>query len=522
MGKRCEIVHVFTYWLGGKISYFPDALCRDTTHFNYLDFHRNPLYWMISTDFFKEVLVGQWHIKDQCYSDSPQYKKLKSQLDRLKNDGITVCTDGSKRKVQIQLPKDAFGLKQYTTIIVKLFRIGVLSIVIRWQPLCQCSQAQLDMKILDAIAEIIKRPELTVRSIGNQLASRQQAHGQFNVEAAQCAQLVAALFGEDLKEISNSNNQKPKVSWFLSTGLNLLERDLTSPWIPGKSDYQYVNPYIGLVIPDNPLNMDTLNHVIDGGQVPKSELDKITLVCQRFITLATTNPPSFRRVFVSPIRHVVRENVARGNTIVLVDRRCTITSGLHVRGLGQGMPLLVTLLFSMECIFAAVESTRRFLAELDKRAPKENYSFNKYLAESGTDLTQLKENIKSFLNIISQARALSPCDEKIIQVESYVTAITVINAVRKMKELQLNNLTELVRNKMITFSRLLETGYNFVSSKNQETILKNLEGILSKLENILGQDVKISRQIAILQWSMLAIMIAMFLLTTARSCSYSQ
>lgn len=59
----------------------------------------------------------------------------------------------------------------------------------------------------------------------------------------------------------------------------------------------------------------------------------------------------------------------------------------------------------------------------------------------------------------------SPCDERITQVESYVASRTVIKTITEIKKHSLDKLIVLARNKMITFSHLIETGHNFVSSK---------------------------------------------------------
>ncbi len=476
------IVHVFTYWVGGKVISFPDESCKeptaDTAHFKFIDVHQSSLPGNVDSAFLKATLVGQWYLKkeNEIRSSSRTYNDYLKPL---------ICNGPSELKstrLRLCLSENTFKRRPYEAVSVRLFNTGVLSIMLRWHISGSSDSDTFNEEELDEIADLVKGPERTVQflertaTLNEGIESSNRETGELNVLAATCARRVAQLFAEDAKELAGRFGQ-PKTAWFADATVKseapaLSVKNLFDGWQAG-----YTMPYIGFIMENLPIEVRELVSLKDsGGEGPKKDL--ATTFCSQLIALSTTSPSSIRRSFVKPIQYVLENNVARGNAIVMVDRRCSVAAGFSDKN-PWTTPILATLGFSLECTFASAESHKRFIAELDRRAPQKNYAFNAHLATTyiGSNiiapirqravLDLLGRTVEDLLKILSTARALSPCDEKITQVETYVVSRTVITAITEMKRLQLNNLIELAHNKMTAFTRLFETDYNFVSAKNE-------------------------------------------------------
>ncbi|MCB7129727.1 MAG: hypothetical protein J3T61_09350 [Candidatus Brocadiales bacterium] len=491
--SSCKIVHIFTYWIGGKVTSFPYKMHKeptaDTTHFKFIDVNHTTLPGNVDNDFLQTSQLGQWYLKNEneITSGSRTYNDY---LKRLIYNPSSV--PGSAR-LGLRLSESSYRERPYEAVSVRLFRSGVLSIMLRWQISCPSDSDTSQEQELDAVADLVKWPERTVQSIDRMELSKKAGKpsnkkertaepsgketGGLNILAARCARHVAELFAEDVNALAESFGQ-PKMAWFAEDAIKAKDPTLAisnffDDWRPG-----YTIPYVGFIMENLPIQVRELVRLKEaGGEGP--EKDAATVFCSQLVTLSTTSPSSSRSGFVKPVEYVLENNIARGNAIVMVDRRCTVTAGLSVKEPGT-TPLLATLGFALECTFAASEALKRFIAELDWKAPQKNYAFNAHLATTyvGSNiivpikkqavLDLLGTTVEDLLKVLSAARALSPCDDKITQVETYVTSRTVITAITEMKKLQLNNLIELAHNKMDAFTHLFETDYNFVSAKNED------------------------------------------------------
>ena len=415
-----------------------------------------------------------------------------------------------RSQIDVSISKDWYKTIPNQAIYVKLFYTGVLSIVIRWRTTCECVDNEFNEYELDYIADLIKGPEGTAQYLRRkqevlkeideiknegELYRAKQTRGDLNIMATECAKSIATLFFEDMQELFEKL-KNPQVSWFNPDRCyKTLRTDDLKNWKPGmilkgwelekNRISEYVNPYIGFLMEKPPVRVCDLA-ALKNQSIKDISKEKIaTTFCQQIITLSSTGSHKLRENFVLPIESVLDQNIARGNAIVIVDERCSVIAGLSAKSLSTS-PLVAILGFALECIFASTESVRRYVAELERRLPNKNYDFNSYLSTEydGRDsafknlcdksLRKLITRIDLFHKNISTARALSPCDEKITQVESYVGHRTVKVAISAIKKHNLNKLIELARNKMTTFSRLLEVGYNFVSTKNQDLISARL------------------------------------------------
>lgn len=520
----CEVSHFFTYWLGGKIIIdSPKDLRESTTHFKYVSFRTTPIWGEVDPNFVEAALIGQWYFtlpeEKNCPPKSPPWQKISYIIENLY---LPLSKENRKIEVSVDKFQSKANFPPFRSILVRLFGVGILSISIRWEVECKCSQNNFDEEALDWVADIIKRPEHTTENNidekkmdkyvneirgkeGCITLSRQPSglSGELNGFAGKCAIEVAKLFSEAFGELVQKRASRSELAWFGKEDQSntVLSRKLLShKWI-----LQPTNPYVGLVIEDLPVQVKELEYLrnLDERSRKKKLANKF---CSQLIALSSTSPADFKGKFVNPVSYILEGNIARGNAIAIIDKRCIVTAGLSAKE-DATLPLVATLAFSLECVFAAAESVKMFITALENRIPKKNFDLNAALAETFfqkkppegspsllSGLSGLLANLKKiffqkeppdelkqllmkeevFRKVISTARAISPCEEKITQVESYVHSVTVFNAANKIKALQLDNLIELARNKMVTYSRLLETGYNFLSTTYDAEMSKKI------------------------------------------------
>jgi hypothetical protein len=506
---RCNITHIFTYWLDGKVTFFPHELqtepTADTTHFRFVDVHRSPLSGNVDAAFLKTSLVGQWCLKkeDELAGGSRAYEDYLKPLIHDPSSQLNKPGPGSNKcNLSLRLSEDGHKGTPHAAVSVRLFQTGVLTVAIRWQVSSSDGSGRLNEQELDDIADLVSRPERTSLFIERTQSLRKDTEpsdsdkragvpaagqhagvmetageaGGLNVLAARCARHVAELFADDIRALAK-NARQPKKAWFANVAVKRTDptmsvTDLFKNWLPG-----YVNPYVVFAMGNLPVEMRELVRIRDsGGEEPGK--DAAGTFCSQLICLSTASPSSVRGSFVRSVEYVLKNNIALGNMVVIADRKCLVGAGLSYDS-AETAPLLETLTFSLECVFAASESTKRFIGALDKRKLQQNYSFNAHLAttyigdniivpiKQRAVLELLGKTVEDLLKILSAARALSPCDERITQVESYVVSKTVIVAITETKKMQLNSLIGLAHNKMTATTRLYETSYNFVSSKNE-------------------------------------------------------
>ncbi len=506
---RCNITHIFTYWLGGKVTFFPHELqtepTADTTHFRFVDVHRTTLSGNVDAAFLKTSLVGQWCLKkeDELAGGSRAYEDYLKPLIHDPSSQLNRHGPGpNKCNLSLRLSEDGHKGTPHAAASVRLFQTGVLTVAIRWHVASSDGSGRLNEQELDDVADLVSRPERTALFIERTQSLRNDTEpsnsdkqagepaaeqhvgvtetaeeaGGLNVLAARSARHIAELFADDIMAVAK-NTKLPKKAWFANVAVKrtdptLSVTDLFKNWLPG-----YVNPYVVFTMGNLPIGVQDLSRVSDSvGWEPGK--DAAGMFCSQLICLSTASPSSVRSSFVRPVEYVLKNNVALGNMVVIAGRKCLVGAGLGYDS-AETAPLLETLTFSLECVFAASESTKRFIGALDKRELQQNYAFNAHLAttyigdniivpiKQRAVLELLGKTVEDLLKILSAARALSPCDERITQVESYVVSKTVIVAITEMKKMQLNSLIGLAHNKMTATTRLYETSYSFVSSKNE-------------------------------------------------------
>jgi len=497
--RHCEMVYTYTYWLGGKIFSSHERkkidrhlFCGNSSHFEFIDVSKTPLRWFVDNGFTELALIGRWNLLEKD-------EKLQKRI----NGGIEKIRESSEFEEShikgITLSKDSNAGKDYYAISTKLFFTGILCIQIRWMFSCDCSNEDFNEKELDFIAHLIKGPEQTVRYFEikdeydngeyqnrDALDKAEKSIGILNILSAECARDAADLFSQDISELMNLN---PEIVWFNSNDTGIAKSSLYKSrlydWKPGQNNDvpAYCNPYVGFIMDNLPVQVRDIHRVYKNKNYNEEEAINF---CKQLITIVSTSPPELKKNFVAPVEYILENNISRGNSIVLVDERCTVSAGLTVLN-PLTFPLMMTFSFSFECVFASSEIIGRFITELERRMPQKNYRFNSFLAEHNVledEMSELIYGIDVFLKDISAARVLSPCEEIITQIDSYISTRTIKNAIIALKKHKLDKRIELARNKMLTFSRLLETGYNLVSSKNEKLISTKLLTLTKKQDKI--------------------------------------
>lgn len=515
----CEVQYFFSYWLGGKVySSERASLPKNLNHFSFINPSTTPISGMVDSHFIKTALIGQWYFKpcngklkngshcDICKDydlsqDVEVFEVFKEDNDKTGKRDIEIKSSGKDTEtaekpeklperillpIKIKVSKDQFLEKgpAQKAILVRLFSIGVLSITIRWRISCSCNQSTNSLgqilKDLEYAADLVKRPEWTNDAIRSKDPAIQQMCGCLNRYTAMYANKIANLF---IREISNSvsNEAKLEIAWLDEVDKNELlhKRNLFGPeriqFSKGLKG-PWAVPYLGFVIPRLPTGMDVQNLMNISNNTKHKQYANANNFASLLITIFSTSPSFMKKGCVKPLSYVLESNIARGNAIIIVDRRCILTAGLSPES-KEVVNILATLAFAFECVFAATESVKRFLTALDARIPLVNYEFNELLAKGPPKVRKIEKiqtKLAEFVNIVSAARAISPCEDRITQVECYLRSRTTITATKKLKELLVSDLIELARTKMNTYSRILITGYDIVSSQEQAHINKKL------------------------------------------------
>lgn len=84
----CEVVHFFTYWLGGKIlpltadkqKELVDLSKKEFKYFSFVDVLETPLHWLVHGDFIKGSIIGQWNLKVEDKIDKKERSKIYDEL----------------------------------------------------------------------------------------------------------------------------------------------------------------------------------------------------------------------------------------------------------------------------------------------------------------------------------------------------------------------------------------------------------------------------------------------------------
>jgi len=201
------------------------------------------------------------------------------------------------------------------------------------------------------------------------------------------------------------------------------------------------------------------------------------------ISIANTTP-EYTKFFRDPLKYITKKNIARGNEIIMLERRSWIIASnrLHKdseESTRYRIGIVECLLYSLEAIIAttlAIETYNEHMEEIIKPVSHEfntaiSESFNPGIIENFSDRTKLAEFVTKF----SRARSISPCEDIITSMEAHLISSTSIKAIEAMRDvLELNSLISLARERMKNYGYFLQTGHHILISEEQKLINKKL------------------------------------------------
>ncbi len=357
-------------------------------------------------------------------------------------------------------------------IEVKVFRSGALSILLRFKWEEEIS--------VDKCLNLVRYPEDIVIEPG-------KCHfGALNMLArCVCHQVFKTFKGDLFKQA------RDKISNVYSS---LLKRKnekeyITFEDILTKIDETF-NPhvYVGVFCPD-----------IFSGGIPNLPTDGK----QRVIIALANTTPEFTEKFEDALQYIKEYNVARGEEIIVLERRSWIIVSKRLQEKEAGrryrVGLVETFLYSLETILATTFSIETFNENLEEEVKKISYKFNAGIERfyaggfwskvrrilSALQLPwmgEVLENLRDFIATLSKARSISPCEDITTSMEAHLKSTTAIKVVKATKRnFSLNELISLARERMANYTRFLITGYDIITTETQRIqswLLLILTGVL--------------------------------------------
>lgn len=199
------------------------------------------------------------------------------------------------------------------------------------------------------------------------------------------------------------------------------------------------------------------------------------------IALANTTP-EFLNYFKDPDHYVdTVKNIARGDEIIMLERRSWVIASNRLKkddgyGTRYRIGIIECLLYCLEAIISTTRAIETFNENMEEEVKVISYDFNKELATmiskeeiTDKDYNSIKKKLRKFVEIISHARSISPCEDIITSIGAHLKSMTAIKAVKSVREvLELNSLISLARERMKNYSHFLQTGHDILMAKRTE------------------------------------------------------
>lgn len=449
---------------------------------HYIDFfllkHSTPLRWLlnkkIAVRLFKTSLDRFQTEKTMGNSGSKEYKdffkRLRKELDLDQDDKNALRMFSYEGKSDTHTSED-FRL---AGIEVKLFRAGALSILLRlrWPGALTLEDCLQFIRYPENI--VIKKEEFNLGPLNSfALVLAEEVLEDFCVSPAfnDVRDLIKKHFrplGKKVLDFSKLSIAEEKAD---GTGFK-------------------TNVYVGVFLSEmREANSGKNVEKADNPAILNSSMRltwKKTEVQRALIALANTTP-EFAQDFVDEDEYIKKKNIARGTEVIMLERRSWIIASDRLRGKESTrykVGIVECLLYSLEAIIATTSAIETFNEDLEVRAKPPSRKFNEDISDAFKKSSTKKdvggflkrENMNEFIEVISDARAISPCEDIITSMEAHLRSATSIKAIAAMKEaLELDSLISLARERMRNYGYFLETGHHIVMSEEQQLISSRIE-----------------------------------------------
>lgn len=424
----------------------------------YLLEHATPFRWIFGAEdsmnlleeglnsFFPDIKCNTCPSKDICGKD---YLKFYTKVYNRTASPLEFYRDGSG--------DDSFRI---TGIEVKIFRSGAMSILLRFK-------WSENISIHDCL-NLIRYPEDIL------IDPAECYFGALNELSRRIAHKVFTKFSVD--------DYFKKAREVISDAHFSLINEKFDDILGKMKAYENFHPhiYVGIFCPDitwvNSADPNT-NFDLEPEYKDKS-----------IIALANTTP-EFVNKFIDPKEYVNKKNRARGEDIILLERRSWIIVSKRFKDDNAGkryrLGLIETFLYSLETILATTLSIETFNENLEEVIKGISYEFNTGIErfyEKGPwknvkrmisalqlpCMGEILENMRKFVSLLSKARSISPCEDITISMEAHLKSMTAIRAVKALKDhLSLTELISLARERMRNYTNFLVTGHNIIMAETR-------------------------------------------------------
>jgi hypothetical protein len=433
--RNPEFIYIFTIDIGGYIKLKQEP--SDLGNFILLELRREEpdresregelSDKIIEEKFFKKTVLGKWKAKDQFINE----------LEGLIMDNEMGEITFWRPETFLNIPP-ILGTNPFGSIEIKLFRTGVLSILIRF--------ATGD---LNKIVEMSSREILDLIKYPDNLSNT----GKLNLFARRVARRVFTQFQKDFE------NQYDGMLEIMNFGKADFPEKYT---IRNKFSFDWadVDYYVCTLIPNPPDD-------------PSPE------VLNTYVAVAKTTPHYVLGFGQSAQSYLNNANISTGNHYIIIEERSMLvsTGRLYSEPWTFRARILENIIFSLEATFVNGTVIKWFTDNLDIIKRRMNFKLENTITEFANTKSSklLTDCMNTFSFYLSQTRRLSPFEDEISNLYVRVSSDTLKKAIDKIYKKKIEALARIAEDNLSDLNNFLQRGFDFISNFLASHTLRSID-----------------------------------------------